>query len=234
MPEILPTPFADHLKKLRWSQGDHVIIAGPTKSGKTTLAKSLLERRGYVFGFGVKAHDDTLRDEFKDWKFIDSVTELRNDKIANRVILWPRPKRKESGEAWAARQKQEFRNAYNILLTAKGWTVFHDELAYMTDPNYAGLGRQVGMLHFIGRSAGLTAVSLAQRPKNIPLAVLSNSSHAYIAQTHLEEDLKRLGDLGGVDRRSLSAAVSSLKTRHDFVYQPTLGNGKPAIINTRQ
>jgi hypothetical protein len=230
--EILPVSFADHLKQLKWSQGDHLVIAGPTKSGKTTLAKSLLERRGYVIGFGVKAHDETLEKEYKGWHFVDSIKEVTS--TDNRVMLWPRPKRKESGDAWTARQKQAFRDAYNIMLTERGWTIFNDELSYMTDPQYAGLGRQIGQLHFIGRSAGITMVSLAQRPKNIPLAVMSNSSHAYIAQTHLEEDLKRLGDLGGVNRKVLSQAVTALQTRHDFVYQPALGNGRPVIINTHK
>lgn len=224
--------FADHVRDLRWAQGEHVFISGPTGSGKTTLAKSVLEKRGHVIGFGTKAHDPTLKNEYKGWQFVEHISDV--EPWMNRVILWPKPKRKEDTDAWLQRQRKAFADAYNVLLKATGWCVFVDELAYMTNPKFGGVGRQIEMMHYIGRSAGLSAISLAQRPAFVPLAVISNTSHAYIAQTHLSSDLKRLADLGGVDQKSLSRTVTALPTRHDFVYQPTLAEGRAGVVNTRK
>lgn len=224
--------FADHMRGFKWAQGDHVVIAGPTGSGKTTLAKSLLDKRGHVLAFGTKAHDPTLEQEFKDWSFVQSMSEIEN--WQNRVILWPRPKRKESADEWRARQRNAYKEAFDVMIKARGWCLYIDELKYMCDPKFGGVGNQIEMLHYIGRSAKTTLISSVQRPSFVPLAVLSNASHAYVARTTLDEDIKRLGNLGGVNRREMGNAIMSLPSEHDFVYIPTLRQGTPGIINTRQ
>lgn len=221
------------MKSLRWAQGQHVILSGPTGSGKSTLAKSLLEKRGHVIGFAVKAKDPTLKEEYKDWSFVEDMTDV--EKWMNRVIVWPRPKRKEDTDEWRARQRKSFKYAFDLLLKrGDGWGVYIDELAFMSNPKFGGVGNQIEMMHYIGRSAGTSVLSCVQRPAFVPLAVMSNASHAYIAKTHMQEDLKRLSNLGGVNQKELSRVVTSLPTRHDFVYQPTLVDGHAAIVNTHR
>lgn len=224
--------FNDHVKSLRWEQGQHVFIAGPTGSGKTTLAKSLLEKRSHVLGFGIKAKDDTLKKEFADWHFVQSFDEIES--WDNRVMLWPRPKRRETGNEWRARKRKEFKYAFDRMIKSGGWGIYIDELAYMSHPKFGGVADEIGELHFIGRSAGTSILSGVQRPAWVPLSVMASASHAYIARTNLAEDIKRLGDLGGVDRRELERALRALRSRHDFVYQPTLVEGRQGIVNTRK
>lgn len=223
--------FASHLKSLKWRQGEHLVIAGPTGSGKTTLAKSLLERRGHVLGFAVKAKDPTLMKEYSDWEFVEDIADT--ERWMNRVMLWPRLKRKEDADDWRARQKVAFKRAFNVMIKSDGWCLYLDELKYMCDPKFGGVASEIEMLSYIGRSAGTTLISSVQRPSYVPLAVLSNSSHAYLAQTHQAEDVKRLAELGGINKKEIAETLAGLPDRHDFVYQPTLAVGTPGIINTR-
>jgi energy-coupling factor transporter ATP-binding protein EcfA2 len=234
--DFAPVLFQEHLRQLRWSQGEHVVLSGPTGSGKTTLAKSLLEKRGHVVGFAVKAKDPTLMEEFSDWEFVEDFTDIEN--WMNRVMVWPRPRltgpKKEDADAWTTRKRKTFKYAFDKLMMADGWGVYVDELAYMSNPKYGGVGNQIEQMHYIARSAKTSVLSCVQRPAFVPLAVMSNASHAYIAKTHMAEDLKRLSNLGGVDQKKLSTVVTGLPTRHDFVYQPTLVEGRPGIINTHR
>lgn len=224
--------WADHVRSLRWEQGQHIIVAGPNGSGKTTLASDILEKRGYVVGFAVKAKDPTLKKEFPGWSFLERIEDV--EPWMNRVMIWPKPKRKETADQWRARQRKVFKNAFDVLVKADGWGVFIDELKFMSDPKFGGVSAQIEMMHYISRSADVSCLSLVQRPAFVPLAVMSNASHAYIAKTYLAEDLKRLGNLGGVNVKTLSQTVTALPTRHDFVYQPTLAEGTPAIVNVRR
>lgn len=222
--------YDDHVNGMQWRQGEHVFIAGPTGSGKSTIVRQILDKRGHVLGFGTKVHDDTIRKEYSDYSFVEKMSDIEG--WMNRVILWPRLKRKESGEAYQDRQRVIFRDAFDKIFSARGWCVYVDELNYMV--KYFNLSRPIESLHYIGRSSGISMVTLAQRPAYVPLAVVSNASHAYIAQTKLGPDAKRLADLGNIDPKEVTRTLASLDDRHDFLYLPTLGQGTPGIVNTRK
>ena len=224
--------YEQHLAALQWRQGEHVFISGPTGSGKSTLANGLLEKRSHVIGFGVKVHDDTLSKDYKDWAFLQSIRDL--EPYMNRVIIWPRMKRRESAEAWQVRQRDEFKLAMNSLLRSRNWCVWLDELGYMSDPKQGGVANEIATMHMIGRSSGLSVISLAQRPAWVPQTVLSNVSHAYIAKTRKAEDAKRLSDLSGdFSTKEFQSALSSLENKQDFIYVPALADGRMGVINTR-
>lgn len=224
--------YENHLSSLKWKQGEHIFISGPTGSGKTTLARGLLEKRSHVVGFGVKVHDRTLTEDFKDWQFVQSFRDVES--WMNRVMVWPRMKRRESSEAFLQRQRDEFRFAMNSILRTRNWSVFLDELGYMSDPTQVGLANIIATMHMIGRSSGLSILSLAQRPMHIPQHVISNVSHAYIAKTKKSEDMKRLGDLSGdFTTKEFQAMLAGLPTKHDFIYVPALADGDLGVINTR-
>lgn len=228
MADVERQGFDDHLKTLKWNQGEHVFISGATGSGKTTLARSILERRGHVLAFGLKVQDKTLTEDYKGWSVVGSMKEV--EPWMNRVVLWPRLKR-GGGAALLAHQAAVLQDTFDHLFKAKGWCLFIDELNYMC--KFMGVQRPIESLHYIGRSSGISLVTAAQRPAYVPLAVLSNASHAYVGRTKLASDLKRMADFGDVDPKATARVIQGLPTKHDFLYQPTQGEGISAVVNTR-
>lgn len=220
--------FDQHLKQLRWNQGEHVFISGSTGSGKTTLARSILERRGHVLAFALKVEDKTISQDYKDWSVVGSMKEV--EPWMNRVILWPRLK-KGGGAALLNHQATVIQEAFDHIFKARGWCLFIDELNYMC--KFMGVQKPIESLHYIGRSSGISLVTAAQRPAYVPLAVLSNASHAYVGKTRLATDLKRMSDFGDVDPKSTTRAIQGLPTKHDFLYMPTQGEGIAGVVNTR-
>ena len=231
MTEYAPIPFADHLKALKFKQGEHIFISGSTGSGKTTIARFVLERRSHVLAFSIKNRDSTLTTDYKDWSVVDNLNEV--EPWMNRVLLWPRTKH-GGGDEFLMHQREVLHDAFNQLLKANGWCLFIDELNYLSSPMHGGLSKQIEALQYIGRSSGISIVSAAQRPAYVPAACLTNSSHAYIGRTRFNSDLKRLADFGDIDPTATKQAIVSLPSKHDFLYLPTQGDGTPGIVNSRK
>lgn len=53
-------PWAEFFNWFDWRQGEHIALAGKSKSGKTTLARQLLPRRDFVVVMATKKRDDSL------------------------------------------------------------------------------------------------------------------------------------------------------------------------------
>ena len=223
-------PFATHMRNLKWDQGDHVLIAAPTKAGKTTLASKLITKRSHAVIFVTKMKDPTFQAEFSDWQ---RFTEWRNVKpYHTRILLWPRPG-KTIRETLAI-QRETFAYALDAIAREGNRAVIVDETLMFTDPKILGFGTEVGMMHYYGRSSGISMVTLAQRPAWIPKVIYSSVTHAYVARTRDRQDMKRLSDLGNIDPREVAANVSALPSRHDYLYLNPQGDASPVVINTRK
>jgi energy-coupling factor transporter ATP-binding protein EcfA2 len=220
----------DHLNKLKWKQGEHVLIAAPTGSGKTVLAQQLAQRRGHVVIFATKPKDPTLTKDFKDWDRIPDWNGLRA--YMTRVIVWP--KYNAPPAEMVVKHKAIFSHALNKIIKAQNWAVLFDEMHYMTDREFLNLHKEVAYIHHMGRSSGISAIDCMQRPAWVPKIVYSSVSHAYIARTKDAADLKRLSDLGNVDPKELAYNVANLPSRFDFVYVNPQGDSPPVIVNTRK
>lgn len=226
-------PWQSHLPGLRWEQGDHVFIAGPTKAGKTTMMSRLVRKRSHVVVFVSKLKDDTFAREFKGWTRLEEWPKDGPPPWMTNILLWPKPVKDDLG-ATERKQRAVFEYAMNRISSQGNRCVVIDEMLMFVDPQILGLGKRVGQLHYFGRSSGISMLTLTQRPSWIPRVVMSSVTHAYIAKTTDGDDLKRLSELGSVDKRVVAHNLGRLPTRHDYVYLNPQGDASPAIVNTRK
>lgn len=233
-----PARFSDHLTQMRhgaqrWEQGDHILIAAPTKAGKTTLMSKLIGMRGHKVIFVTKQKDETFAREFKDWDVLREWPKGGPPPWMTHILLWPKAV-KYNKAATIANQRRVFHNALERINSEGNRTVVFDETLYLTDPKLGGLGNWLSYLAYHGRSSGITLVALTQRPAWIPVIVYSSVTHAYIARTRDRNDTKRLADMGGIDTKEVAGVLQDLPTRHDYVYLNPQGDAVPSIVNTRK
>lgn len=220
-----------------WKQGEHVVVSGPTGSGKTALGRYIdqirIERGGHVIVFICKlTTDKTILTDYKGWTRWKE-WKKRPSPHENRVLLWPdTSKAKSIGEALAI-QKEVFGKALDALLKDGKWTVDFDEGLYMCDPQFLNFKQEIAVLHALGRSSNITLVTKMQRPSNVPLIVYGSASHAFIGRTREAVDLKRLSEMGAkTDSRELAARISG-QGRHDFLWVPVAPDWEPETVNLR-
>lgn len=199
-------------KRFKWSQGEHVSLIGPTGEGKTTLAKEILPRRAYTIVFATKKKDPLI-DEFerdgykrmKEWAPVPA-------EIEPKIILHPPFQKKEPREA---QQVNHFTYALDRAFDEGHWTVYIDELHYFIDE--LKLARLIKRLWNQGRSLKVSVVSSFQRPSFVPHLAYSAPTHLFFFHNGDELDSKKMGGLGGKDRRQIAAEINTL-AKHEVLY----------------
>lgn len=198
-----------------WRQGEHLTLIGPTGCGKTTLATKLLPLRRYVAVMATKPRDPILA-TFKKMGYV--VTRewppRLPPEVAPRVVFWPKSETMDS----IKKQVPQLRMALQDIYRQGGWTVYFDELRYVTD--FLGLRQEVELLLLQGRALGVSVVSGAQRPAWLPLTVYDQATHLFLWRETDRRNLQRLAELGGVDSRKIMGILPKL-SRHETLYVNT-------------
>jgi energy-coupling factor transporter ATP-binding protein EcfA2 len=215
MSEIESLPWNEFVGSVKWRQGEHVSLIGPTGAGKTTLALELLPKRKFVVVLGTKPKDPTLSKlKTKGFEVIRKWPDHVSTEIHPKLILWPTMRK--PGDA--KKQQREVGRALAEIFTQGGWTVYADELRYIS-----GTLKLSSLLELIwqqGRSLGISLVGGTQRPAHVPLMVYDQATHLFFWRDNDEANLKRIGGLGRLDSKLIRDTVGDLP-HHSTLYLNT-------------
>lgn len=211
---VIEISWDEFQKIFKWKQGDHVTIIGPTESGKTYLAESILPRRSYVAAMITKRKDPMIQKfqragytKLKDWREVPH-------EIHPRVLLHPPFARDEPRERY---QRDCFTYAFDRAFTQGHWCLYADELPYLIDE--LKMDRWCKRQWNQGRSQKSCLVASAQRPAFLPLLAYSAPPHLFFFNTTDDNDIKRIGGMGGVNNKLIRETVGLLDfAAHEVLY----------------
>lgn len=193
-------------------QAEHVTMIGPTRQGKTTLSLVLVSERArlrdaHVVILATKPNDPTLK--AMGWPIIREWPPSYGQK---QVIYWPRfPKDVRKA---AMIQRMAFDPVLADIFADGKRVVVIDEAWYFTD--VLKLEHTLTQFWTQGRSNDLIVVAGTQRPVKVPRSMFSECSWFFAFRTADEDELRRVGEIGGVDSKRLREVIRGLQP-HEFV-----------------
>lgn len=196
-------------------QAEHVTIEGPTGQGKSVLGLTLIDQRAeargsHVVVFATKPTDRELLALGRQpgWHIIRRWPPSYGQ---DRVIFWP-PFGKVGDHR--RRHAQVFREALEAIFHERGRVLYIDEAAYLADD--LGLADLMTSCWQMGRSQNLIMVAGTQRPVKVPRAMWSEATWLFAFRTTDEDELRRVSEIGGTDKRQLADVIRNLRP-HEFV-----------------
>lgn len=207
-PQLVPWP--DFVRSMRWIQGEHVGLIGPTGCGKTNLAFWLLPQRKFVTIFATKPRDTALTAFAKthQYKMMHKWENISIKKFPRR-ILWPNSM--DLRESVLVQHK-EFTIALDKIYPQGAWTIYFDELWWICVK--LKMTETVKTLLQQARSLDESLVVATQRPSWVPLEVYDQSTHLFFWRDTDERNLRRLSGISWINARVIVRVIATLPMYH--------------------
>jgi len=217
--ELAPfVPFDELVRIMAWRPDEHVTFIGPTRRGKTTLAMELLDQRRNVVVLATKPRDEPFRKLAVEHGY-RQFDEIPHHTVARRVLIWPKP----ASLSDPGPQRVLIPRALDVVYRHGNRTVYADEVHYLSEQLH--LGPRLKTMWTQGASSGVALVASFQRPAWVPRDAYSSATHVFVFGTNDEEDIKRLGGIGGMSTMAVRRCVEHLATsganKYEFVYLNT-------------
>lgn len=142
--------------------------------------------------------------------------ELDEDQEAKpeKLLFVPQSNKDDVDDEYAEKGAK-FRQALNGIRHAGGWTVYTDDLAFMSENLH--LRSQFQALWTIARSEGVSLVASSQEPVNIPPLAYTAASHLFFFKQLDRRRADRIGEQAGINRELTREVVLDLPP-HEFLY----------------
>jgi hypothetical protein len=175
-----------------------------------------LRRRAWVVVLGVKNRDPELYGPFQDdgYKLERSFDPRPDEDHPIKVLFVPTSDAEDVNDEWKEKGGK-FRQALNGVRHAGGWTVYADDIMFMSDQ--LGLRSSFQALWQIARSEGVSLVASSQEPVNVPPMAYTNASHLFLFRVLDKRRAERVGEQSGVNREVVQETVMRLP-EHEFLY----------------
>lgn len=207
-----------------WQPGEHWTLLGPTGTGKTHAALTIASLSAYTLVIVTKRRDP-LVDELlaKGYRIVRNLREdviwtESGEPLYPRLIFWPQAPEKATARQRVGVQAGEIRKALDWADRTGGWTVVIDELMWAA--NNLKLENELESLYFQARTQGVSVIGAAQRPRQVPLLALNQSTYLLIWQTSDKQDIERLRELSaGFPRDLIERCVMQLsRQEHEALF----------------
>lgn len=214
---------------------EHVLILGPTGSGKTRMALDALSivarKKNPAIIFAMKPRDETLDQFAQANKFQEvrywppAATKWRPEKPPGYILKPPHNMR---DIRWTRQKHYDVFQEAILDSYAKGnRIIFADETYSLT--NELPLTDELVTVWTKGRSMNCSLWAASQRPAYIPTWAYSQSSHFFIAYDPDKRSRKRYEEISGVDPDIIREGTDALE-EYEWLYVKAAGRKSTVCI----